>query len=87
MKRLILNIDDNVTDIAAIAATMAIVQEGKISKTANGDQYCFHSITNSGVEISITKRKSGTETFFIRKAISRDRCTDEANTAMMEEEQ
>ena len=73
MKRLILNIDENVPDMQAMAATMAIMQEGKISKTSNGDQYCFHSITNSGVEISVTKQKSGTETFFIRKAISRDR--------------
>ena len=54
----------------AMAATMAIMQEGKISKTSKGDQYCFHSITNSGVEISVTKQKSGTETFFIRKALS-----------------
>ena len=68
MKRLILNIDENVPDMQAMAATMAIMQEGKISKTSKGDQYCFHSITNSGVEISVTKQKSGTETFFIRSA-------------------
>ena len=55
-------------DMQAMAAAMAIMQHGKISKTAHGDQYCFHSVTTSGVEISVTKQKSGTETFFIRMA-------------------
>jgi hypothetical protein len=50
----------------AMDAAMAVMQQGKISKTSNGDQYCFHSITHSGVEVSVTKHKSGTETFFIR---------------------
>ena len=67
MKRLILNISENVPEMQAITATMAIMQMGKISKTSRGNQYCFHFITNSGVEISVTKQKSGTETFFIRK--------------------
>jgi hypothetical protein len=66
MKRLILNIDEKMSDMQAMAAAMAVMQHGKISKTAHGDQYCFHSVTNSGVEISVTKQKSGTETFFIR---------------------
>ena len=68
MKKLILNIDENLPDMQAMAAAMAIIQHGKISNTANGDQYCFHSVTTSGVEISVTKQKSGTETFFIRMA-------------------
>ena len=65
MKRLILNIDENLPDMQAVDAALAVVQQGKISKTSNGDQYCFHSITHSGVEVSVTKHKSGTETFFI----------------------
>lgn len=66
MNRIILNIEENVTDMQAMAAAMSCIEMGKVSKTANGDQYCFLSVTKSGVEIMVTKRKSGTETFFIR---------------------
>lgn len=68
MKRIIINIDDNVTDSEAVESAFAVIKEGKTSKTSRGEQYCFHSVTYSGIAVTVTKQKSGTETFSIYPA-------------------
>lgn len=68
MKRIIINIDNNVTDEQAIESALAVIREGKKSRTSRGNQYCFHSVTYSGIAITVTKQKSGTETFRIYQA-------------------
>jgi hypothetical protein len=65
MKRIILNIDEDVDDVTALEAALSVVKMGKISKTSRGEQYCFHSVTANDVDIAVTKQKSGTESFFI----------------------
>lgn len=67
-RKLILTIDESVTDEEALQATLAVVAQGKISKTSLGKQYCFHSVTVMCVEVTVVKHKSGTETFYIRTA-------------------
>jgi len=65
MKRIILNIEEDVEDVAALEAALSVVRMGKISKTSRGEQYCFHSVTTDDIVISVTKTKNGTESFFI----------------------
>lgn len=67
MKRIILNIRDenNVTIEDALKYALRVVQHGKISETSKGKQYCFLTVFANKVYVSVTKQKSGTETFNI----------------------
>jgi len=66
MKKLILRIDDDMTDQDALRLALRVVQMGKISETAGKPQYCFHTRFNDDKTISVMKQPSGTETFYIR---------------------
>ena len=68
MKRIIFNIDERISDTQAVESALAVILEGKISKTSKGEQYCFHSVTCDGINVSVMKLKSGTETFLIYPA-------------------
>lgn len=68
MRRIILNIEDGIPDQQAAECLIGVLRIGKISKTSRGEQYCFHTTTMSGLEITVTKQKSGTESFRIRKS-------------------
>lgn len=67
MKRIIINIEnENETTIEeSLKYALRVIQKGKISETKKGKQFCFHTIFNNKIHVSVTKRKSGTETFNI----------------------
>jgi hypothetical protein len=67
MKRLILNIDESVSEEDALRYVVKVVQEGRISETKNGKQFCFYTVFNENCHVSATKSKTGTETFKIWK--------------------
>jgi len=67
MERIIINIRDksDITNEDALKYALHVVKRGKVSETAKGKQYCFHTVFNNTVHVSVTKQKSGTETFNI----------------------
>ena len=67
MKRLILNIDDNMTEEAALWYALQVAKGGKVSETSKGKQFCFHTVFGGSRHVSVTKSKTGTETFNIWK--------------------
>ena len=66
MRKLILRIDDEIEDLEALYMAITVVKYGKISETAGQPQYCFHTRFKAKREVSVLKRPSGTETFYIR---------------------
>lgn len=69
MKKIILRIDDKMSDEKALVMALKVVQMGKISESAGKPQYCFHTrflTEGRSVRLSVQKLPSGTETFYIR---------------------
>jgi hypothetical protein len=66
-RKLIVNItDDEITDEDAFKKVLKVIQMGKISKTALGEQYCFVTAFDSGLTVSVRKNKAS-ESFYIGK--------------------
>lgn len=65
--KFIIEIQDGIDPQNALALCGAVIAQGTISKTSLGPQFCFHTVFSSGVEISVTKRRSGTQRFGVRK--------------------
>lgn len=67
MSRLIIeNRIDGLSDSAALKYASAVADEGKISGTGKGRQYCFHTEFKGGIHVSVFKNKKS-ERFVIYK--------------------
>ncbi len=67
MEKIIIKINDGVPNARAMRAALAVVEDGRISTTSYGPQYCFHTVFKDGVTVGVRKSKSGTEVFYIGK--------------------
>lgn len=66
-RKLIVNItDDEITDEEAFKKVLKVIQNGKISKTSLGEQYCFVTAFDSGVAVGVRKNKAS-ESFYVGK--------------------
>ena len=54
----------NLSDFKVLKMVSDVVNEGKISKTNQGEQYCFASTFKNGVVVSSTRRNN-TYTFYV----------------------
>lgn len=67
MKKLILRVEDNISDEDALQYTQSVVRMGKISKTSKSKQYSFHSVVKGYIHVVCTRRSTTTQTFYIYK--------------------
>jgi len=75
MTKFIIRVEDT-DEITALDLVKQVVKNGKVSKTCNGEQYCFHTVfsvitadtansKSERVAVSCKKHRSGTETFYV----------------------
>lgn len=64
--KIIITVDDTVTDAQAVACVNKVILEGKISNSPYGPTYCLMSVFKSGVHVAVKARKTGT-TFYVSK--------------------
>ena len=64
--KLIIHNYTDLEDFDVIFYIMSVISEGKISKTKNGQQYCFATRFKNGVIVESSKRKN-TYTFKVIK--------------------
>jgi len=62
--RIIINIDQGISDYKALSLVSAVVRQGKISETARGKQYCFATTLagEASVEYVVEARYNGKST-------------------------
>lgn len=68
MNKLILRYDDDLSLSEVMPAISTVINNGKISKSANGDQYCFvTTFTNREKKLVVQAglTKTGTDTFCV----------------------
>jgi len=59
-------------DFEVLCYVEMVVRGGKVSKTGKGDQYCFHTTFDGGIEVSVIKSGKDTETFYVYKGVIRE---------------
>jgi hypothetical protein len=52
MNRVIISIEDNISDVAATECVLSVIKQGKISETKNKKQYCFITTFNNGIVVN-----------------------------------
>lgn len=62
--KLIIYNHTNLSDLIAMDYVLKVIREGKVSKTSQGDQYCFATLFESGIAVE-TSRRNDTYTFHI----------------------
>ena len=70
MNKLIIRNETNLSDEKAIKCVLDVIHLGRLSETYLGEQYCFLTRRwdmEIGIEIIVKKRRSGTETFYVRE--------------------
>ena len=63
--KFIIDNQSDCSDEHALELAMDVVGLGKISESAYGSQYCYHTRFKDGHSVSVFKRKSGTQRFLI----------------------
>jgi hypothetical protein len=60
-QRIIIDVDlETVSVYDAVAAVVAVIAMGKISKTTKDvEHYCWHSTMKDGIEVSVRRKKPG----------------------------
>ncbi len=64
-RRIIINIEDDTSDVRAVALVAQIIDAGRVSETGNRKHYCHASRTAGGTVIYASKRNDMTDTFTI----------------------
>jgi hypothetical protein len=67
MRRLIVNICDDMTDAAALAIVLRVVEGGRIS---HGGRYCLCTVGAGGLAVYADKTKTGNDVFSVLKEAS-----------------
>jgi hypothetical protein len=63
MRRIIINIDESISDEKAIEMVRTVVRLGKISNEVDDPQYCYFTTFKEPIALSCSKTKSGTMSF------------------------
>ncbi|MFH1186154.1 MAG: hypothetical protein V1755_14115 [Chloroflexota bacterium] len=63
MRRITINIDDNITDLDAVHAVMIVVNGGRISKDKTC--YCYLTTLRGGVSVAAGLTKAGNDIFTV----------------------
>ena len=64
--KIIIHNYSDLSDSDAIFYVGTVINKGKISKTSQGEQYCFVSVFKNGITIS-SGRRNDTYTFFVER--------------------
>ena len=65
-KRFIVEIHSGIDPLNAFALCGSVMLDGEVSETgACGKQYCFHTSFRDGIQVSVHKRKTGTQRFIV----------------------
>lgn len=72
MGKIIIGIEDGISDERAMDVVTMVIRQGKISVAPGNEghmQYCYHTTIRgvSPVCVAATRRKSGTHKFLVRK--------------------
>lgn len=65
MSRLILNIEDGIDPAVALYYATKVAAQGRISKTAGKEHYCFMTVFKNGVRVMASITSKGTDTMRI----------------------
>lgn len=68
MKKIILKYDESIETDFAVEIIHRVIQEGEISGSRYGPQYCGVTVFGAGsrkIIVQVEKRKSGTQTFTV----------------------
>lgn len=63
MRKITIEIDDDIEDLGALWATLNVVRYGRVSD--NGRQYCFVTTFKDGVEVFARRTRAGTDVFHV----------------------
>lgn len=67
MKKIIITFDEGIEDIEATFAVTGVIKRGRISKSRNGQCYCFLTTFTNNTRCFAERTKNGTDTFRITK--------------------
>jgi hypothetical protein len=67
MSKLIINVDDSMSDEDALKYISSVVGDGKVSGNGKAAQYCYHTAWPSGVHVSCMKTRTGSFSFSVYK--------------------
>ena len=67
MNKLIIRNYTKLSDLEVLTYIITVVNEGKISETSKGPQYCFHTTFKDNIGVSVVKSGKETETFYVFK--------------------
>ena len=58
MKKLIINIDDSVTDLESLEVVHIVIGKGKVSKARGIKHYCWITKFHNGTTVSVRDKKT-----------------------------
>ena len=64
--KIIIHNYSDLSDYEVMLYVASVIDQGKVSKTSKGEQYCFVTTYKSGIVIS-SGRKNNTYTFFVER--------------------
>ena len=67
MSKLIINVDDSMSDEDALKYVSRVVGDGKVSGAGKASQYCYHTSWPSGVHVSCMLTRTGSFSFSVYK--------------------
>ena len=67
MRRLIVNVRDGTTDVAALAIVLRVIEGGRISY---GDRYCLCTVGTGGLVVYADKTRTGNDVFSVLEEAS-----------------
>lgn len=65
MRKITIEIDDDIEDLTAMWAALNVVRYGRVSD--NGRQYCFVTTFKNGVKVFTRRTRAGTDVFHVTK--------------------
>jgi hypothetical protein len=68
--KLIIRNYTDLSDSKVLSLVLGVVEEGRVSETGKGKQYCFHTtflVEGDKIEVSVHKNSELTETFYVYK--------------------
>ncbi len=68
MSKIIIYNKTELSDEEAMKRVLMVIQEGKISQTKRGKQYCFATSFKSGVVVTCNKLREETYTFRVERS-------------------
>ena len=65
--KIIIKNETSLSDAAILSHVIDVIEEGRVSKTSKGKQYCFVTAFGGGPTIYADRTESGTDIFTIKK--------------------